>query len=298
MVGLCRCQLRRLVQMACVAIGAGCAPAPQSGQQATGLQHQQIAPFIADQGPLPFDADRVRQYPEDILVLGMVFDVQRFIVPADKVVGVRETIWRYVDELRVDPATTAHLKKNGFRVGVVSSTQIGALRELLDELEARSERTSQTVQRGFPLTLDLGSTGDNRTVYIFRPDGLLEGRTFDNATKFLHIDYNVELVDQRPRTTLGMTPELFQESERRHYQASDGRVLYEKQYEGEIYHELAVKLPTVPGEVLVVGPSDTTNYPFILGSTILGDETGGRRWEIILCVAPHLYRAPGARGLQ
>ena len=287
---------RFVAQVACLALAAGCLQTPQGDESGAGLQHQQLSAEAGDTGPLPFDAGRMWSYPDDVVVVGMIFDVERFLVPADKAAAERERIWKYVDELRIDPATTAYLKKNGFRMGVVNGEDIGVLRDLLAGLEARSERMRQTVRSGYPLTLDLGETGSYRTIFTFGPNGDLEGRTFDTATKYLHINYSVQMIRQRPRVKLGVTPEIFQESERPHYQAGDGHVRYEKRYQGIVYHDLAVELSTAPGEVLVIGPADADGNRFILGRTILSGESAGRRWETILCIAPQLYRTRGPKG--
>lgn len=249
------------------------------------------------QGPMPFDTAGPSPHGDDVLV-EIMFDVERFLVPADKIAAQRDNVWKHVDELRISPAQIAYLAKNGFRMGIADRTQISALRQVLDSLGARSEHVNQTVQNGYPLTLDFGTTGRNRTVFTFRRDGRIVGQTFDTAAQYLHIDYRVDVIDHTPRTTLRITPEMFQESRRPQWQESDGQVRYEKQYQGIVYHELATELPTAPGETLIVGPANAEDYRFILGSTILSNETAGRCWETMLCITPRVYRTQGPKGFE
>ncbi len=238
----------------------------------------------------PLGSRRSATSDPDVIVVGMIFDVQRIAVPADQIAKHRDDLWKYINELRLDPDTAAHLANNGFRMGVTSRSDLTSIRDLLTPLDTRFESVTQTVQSGHPATLDLGLTGPTRTIYAFHADGRLEGKTFNAATKYLHIDYAVDMIDQQPRTTLRVTPEVFQESERQHWHAGDGEIRYEKQYEGTVYHELAADVPMMDGDVLVIGPTDSQADPYLLGNTLLSSESAGRRWETILCITPRVYR--------
>lgn len=239
---------------------------------------------------MPFDADRFEDLGGDAVVqVRLLFEVERFLVPSEAMSGSRQQVWRHVDELRVAPATSAFLASNGFRIGVMPLARYEELRILLDELGARSERASHPVTQGVPLTLDLGALGDRETVFIIKPDGQLVGKTFENATRLLHVDYDV-LPGGEALTALRVTPEIFKESVHPYWRIRDGDVGYHKDYQGMLYRDFAVQIATGRDEVLVIGTREGDHNPLTLGGKMLSETIEGRRWESILCVRPSLYR--------
>ncbi|MCH7705242.1 MAG: hypothetical protein IIB61_09020, partial [Planctomycetes bacterium] len=83
--------------IACCALSAGCAlMATTADSRATNVG---VAPYIEEGARTPFDQD-----PSDdpTVVLQMMFEVERVLIPSDTPADDREILWKYVDELRVD----------------------------------------------------------------------------------------------------------------------------------------------------------------------------------------------------
>ena len=294
MVARVRINRKKVALIACLLVPAACDQPPPAGNPSNETQHQQLAELSQGEGPMPFDPQRGGGSADDVIVVGISFTVERYVVPSDVLAPRRSDIWTLVDELRIEPADVAHLKNNGLRIGVAGRAETDVLRELMAGLDARREVITRNAQSGAPVTLDFGSTGSYRTVYLFHRDGRLEGTTFDDAAKFVHIDYHTELRDDAPRITLALRPELFKESDRPHWRVTDGQFLYEKEYHGAAYRELTVEVPVLDGEMLVVAPSAAAENAYLVGSTILSDVLGGRRWETVVMITPRLYRTTGA----
>lgn len=256
----------------------------------TPAQDKSAAPAAAmsgvDAGDNPF---KTKRRPEDIVVVRLMFDVERFVVPTDSLASQRDQVWKYVDELRLDPASAAHLMRNGFRIGVIAKSAFAGIQTALTDLNARGEHMTQSVQDGAPLTLDLGPVGENQSVFFFRRNGTLDGKTFSGGTRLIHVDYNTVMTDA-PRTALRVTPEVFKESDRPYWQLRDGNVQYRKEYEGTAYRELAVEIEVGPEELLVIGAAEADAARPMLGRMMLSEIVGGRRWETILCIEPRVYR--------
>lgn len=243
-------------------------------------------------GPELFAGDHKPPAADAIVVVHMQFDVLRVSVPADTPSEQWDRIWRYVDELRIDPATTAYLARNGFRVGIGRRSDWQGLRATLEEVGARSERVRRTVRSGFPLTLDLGPIENDQSVFAFQPNGRLAGRTFEGGVRYLHIDYRVDSM-QKTRTALRITPEIFVQSSRRRWQTVDGELRHRRTYEGQVYHDLAVELATGPGEFLVVGPARNDDNRFVLGAVMFREDNAEQAWDTIVLITPQPYRSAG-----
>jgi len=244
-----------------------------------------VAPYMEEGEPTPFE-----QHPIDeaTVVLQMVFEVQRVLLPPSAPAEEREILWRYVDEQRIDPDLSEHLARNGLRVGIANRAGLAALRSLFNRLGAIDERTLQPVRSGYPLTLELGSIEESSPVFTFDREGRLSGRSFRGAVKYLHVDYDCT---QPPQTILRVTPEIFKESEQRDWQAQHGEIEFKKTYEGMVYEDLVVELTHGPDELLVIGPDMSSANRLVAGRALLTREYAGQTWDTVLCIAPLLYRA-------
>ncbi|MCP4589674.1 MAG: hypothetical protein GY842_02925, partial [bacterium] len=155
---------------------------------------------------------------------------------------------------------------------------------------ARSLRARHIVRSGAPLSLRLGELEDGDSVFAYRRDGRLVGRTFDGGTKFLHIDYALD--PTRPeRTMVRVTPELRKYSASRHWQNIDGRLREAPRYEGELYDELGTDARLEPGEFLVIGPSETAELRSVVGSRFLTTPRNNLTYETVICLTPQPVRA-------
>lgn len=276
-----------LLSIATIVVSPGCITATPWG----GVRQQEgdLDSLIQDGKPWVFGGSS-RPTDADLVVVGMIFDVERVSVPAGASSERLEMIWKHVDELRFAPATTTYLLRNGFRMGVIRKNAVQDLRTVFEGLGARQERMTHAVRSGYPLTLDLGPLGPNSSVFTYGRNGRLTGKTFAGGSRRLHVDYAVEVVRDEPRIRLRLTPEIFKETDQPHWQAADGRIEYEKQYQGRFYGELSVELTTGPNEVLVVGPVGPEENRLIIGNVLLSNDSPSGRWTTYLFIESRLHR--------
>ncbi len=243
-------------------------------------------PNPVSEGPPPTINSTTRS---DVVTIGMLFDVERVLIPDHIAAQKREKFRTYMDESRQGLKLAAYLARNGFRIGVTDAAGLEALRDQFDHLNATRERIQHIAQSGLPITLDLGSLPSNKSIFIFAPDGTLEGTSFQNATKHLHIDFDVVCPDNC-HTTLRVTPEIFKQTQQPHWQVRDGTVDYSKLYEGRVFRELATDIELKAGEALIIGPSDPQDAKSALGNVLLTDLSAGRKWETLICIVPQPYK--------
>lgn len=219
----------------------------------------------------------------------MLFDVERVLIPDHVAAQNRNHFWSYIDESRQGLTLAAYLARNGLRMGVTDAVGLESLRDQFDQNNATRERIQHIAQSGLPITLDIGPMPNNKSIFTFAPDGTLEGTSFTDATKHLHVDFNVICPDEC-QTTLRVTPEIFKQTEQPHWQIRDGAVDYAKLYEGRIFRELATDFELKSGEALVIGPADPQNEKSTIGNVLLTDLSAGRQWETLICIVPQPYK--------
>ena len=272
-----------------VSFSAGCALFGSRSTSPTTSGDLQIIEMTDGDGRMPFDIERVARMNDDSLVqVSLLFEVERFLIPSDVLRELRDQVLSYVDELRIAPTTSNLLSKNGFRMGVMQSADLDELRILLKSFGARSEQSKHAVSHGSPLTLELGSLGDRETVFVINADGRLVGKTFENATRLIHVDYDVA-ADGAAVTSLRITPEIFKQGKSPYWRVRDGQIGYQKDYLGVLYRSFAVQIEIGKDEVLVICPGSGANNPLSLGRKMLGEVIAGQQWESILCVRPIIY---------
>ncbi len=274
------------IAAACVSLllVSGCEPGQWTWNWFQPKQEPQPAPV--DDGPPPTINSTSRS---DAVRIRMLFDVERILIPDHVAAANRDQLWSFVDESRHGLTLAAYLARNGIRLGVTDAAGIEAIREECDTKGANRERIQHIAQSGLPITLDLGPMPNNRSIFLFAPDGTLEGKSFENASKHLHVDFNVVCPDEC-QTTLRVTPEVFKQTDQPRWQVRDGTVDYAKLYEGQVFRKLATDMELSSGEVLVIGPADPQNAPSALGNVLLTDSSAGRNWETLICIVPQPFK--------
>jgi len=257
-----------------------------------------MAPFRGEPEPAsPIDREEARAVfassdgaeggPGAIRVY-LQFDVARIELPAGSVRHASK-VWNHVDELQVDPALSALLARNGFRIGVASASSWPALRALFSEEGARVVRVQRVVQSGAPLWLGLERIVQDEPIFFYGSDGRLAGETFENGTKCLRIDYAVENHDQL-RVALTVTPEIQHEETSMRWRPSEQGYYLSVENERRVFNELRSSWQLKPNDFLVIGPSDTTRLDQLLGSRLLTRQTSADRFDMILCITPKPFR--------
>jgi len=204
-------------------------------------------------------------------------------------------VWNHVDEQRVSVETTAQLARNGLRIGAGAGGSWPAIAAILEASEARTSRDQLLAQGGAPLLIELGAIHDSESFFAYGSDQRLEGKTFDEGSKVLRLDYALH-------PHLSGATELVAHFEIRH---DRGELKWERQPDGSIRQapaidqhvfdglEAAVTLDV--GEFLVVGPSQQAENEYLVGSRFLTQRDAGKRYETLLFITPQPFQSASVR---
>ncbi len=251
---------------------------------------EQTRSVLVDGRPMVTESDRSSEFGggEDAVRLQMTFDVLRVDLP---VRGIRHSlkVWNHVDETQADPRLTASLARNGLRMGTATADAWPALCVLFEANGAKSLHARHVVQSGAPLSVRLGEVESGETIFGFERDGRLWGRTFQRGTKFLHVDYALDLAAPT-RTILKVTPEVRSFSAGKHWQNIDGRIREVPHYEGRIFSELSAEFSVGPDEFLVIGQSETARLASLVGSRFLTSKHNNVTYETVIRLTPRPLR--------
>jgi hypothetical protein len=235
-------------------------------------------------------SERPNQLPAepDPIRLDMTFEVVRADLPVVELRHSRK-IWNHVDESQSDPRQIAFLARNGLRLGKATVDAWPAIRAILEAHHAKSLTARHTAQSSAPLSLRLGDLAAPHPVFLLERDGSLVGKTYQGGVKFLHLDYALDPADPQ-RTAVRVTPEIRKFSADKHWQDVDGRLVEATRYEGRFFSELAADVAIGPGEFLVIGPSEISDLPYLVGSAFLTTEQNNVTYETVICVTPQPVR--------
>ena len=253
-------------------------------------QPEPFRPALAGGRPMITESDRPSELGrrEEAVTLHITFDVLRVDLP---IRGMRHSlkIWNHVDETRSDLRLPALLARNGLRLGTAPAEAWPALRALFEGNDARSVRARHAVQSGAPVSMRLGEVEEGESIFEYRRDGHLVGRTFDRGTKFLHIDYALDPADPA-RTLIKVTPEVRKFGIGKHWENIDGHLREVPRYEGRIFSDLSTDLSVGPGEFLVIGPSEAAYLGSLVGSRFLTSKQNNVTYETVICLTPQPVR--------
>ncbi len=177
-----------------------------------------------------------------------------------------ESLWRYVQEDRLDAELRGHLIQNGFRAGIVGGVPPEQIVELLNPIGQSTEND----ENALAMTLD-SPTGVSRSTKQLRPGksatikaaeiiarapllladgGPIRGKTYKNVQPIY--DIQVEQ-DQQGGYSVVMTPELhFGDTKMRWNSDEQGMIARGiAQREREIFSNLRIEAPLVVGEMLI-----------------------------------------------
>ncbi len=222
-------------------------------------------------------------------VVELHFDVMRVDLPCDSVRHSAK-LWNHVDELRVEPAQSVLLGRNGIRMGVAPADAWPAMQAVLEAHGARASRRQHAVQAGYPLTLEIGDVQEGETIFSYDGQGGLKGRTFGAGHKYIHLDYVVE-ADDPPRVLLRATPEVHVRSADRRWQDEDGEYVEKPVYEGYSYTMLSAAVSMTPGQILVLGPGPQAAMAHLLGNRFFERIEAGVKCERLYFATPQLFRS-------
>jgi hypothetical protein len=226
-------------------------------------------------------------HPDNVKFVQLVFDVVRVDLPVESVRHSRK-IWNHVDEMRVGPEVAARLARNGIRCGVAGTAALPAITTILEAARAKSYPSRVAAQSGVPVTLLVGELREPESIFTFNRLNGLVGKTIPAGHKVIVLDY-------APRPEFGGFTDLVLAFQVRH----DRGTMTLQREEDVLYHvpavdrhafpDLDVQVSVRPSEMLVIGPSEKAEMPYLIGSRFFArEDPGGILNETILFITPRI----------
>jgi hypothetical protein len=223
-----------------------------------------------------------------VQVVQLAFDVLRVELPIDGVRNSRK-VWNHVDELRLEADLVARLGRNGLRVGAASSGSWSAIRAILEAGGARTQKDQMLPQPGTPLILELATIQESESIFSYGRDNRLVGKTFPSGQKIIQLDY-VYHSQLGGCTDVQLGFEVRNDHDEMTWERRDGVIRQAPAYDRHVFDELAAVLTLIPGEFLVVGPSDQADNEYLIGSRYLIHTASGKKTETLLFVTPQPFQ--------
>jgi hypothetical protein len=221
----------------------------------------------------------------------VAFDVLRVDLPLEEVRHSRK-VWNHVEELRVEPALSVRLVRNGIRIGTTSAASWPAIAAILDAGQGKSRRDRIICEPGAPLTIALGVIQEDQPIFRFDLSNRLTGKTYSAGEKLLVIEYAL-------RPEWGRSIDLRVSLEIRH---DPGTLTWERRgeilvqvpaLERHVFSDLTAVVTLQPAEILVLGPSEKADQTHLPGGAFFGGEASGNaRFETLFFITPEPYAMP------
>jgi len=205
-------------------------------------------------------------------IVDIAFTVMNADFSGDRAGDARK-IWNHVDELRLKPDQAQLLARNGVRLGTASPASWPAIQTILDAGEARISSEQLFPQRGSPLPVKAGSVEEGSSIFCYRADGRLVGKSFLGGEKVILIDYALH-PELDGCTDLGISFEINRESGEMVWEHRDGQVRQVPEQERHRFEDLTSILTMHPGEFLVLGPRDEVKNEYLVGTQFLASRKG------------------------
>lgn len=197
-------------------------------------------------------------------------------------------IWNALDEEAFAATTRALLRKNGLRLGVGKLASWPQIKAILDAEEVEISTNQQIVRNGLPLTVEIDPQMRDQTLFLFREDGTMAGRTYASSRMVLRIEYFIPLTDA-DAVVIDVMPEIVLPFSRpRPTLGPGGWVQEEIQQTTRPLRELASRAQMAPETFLAIGPSGTSHQGHLAGSLLLCEEIDGQVFESMYFITPRV----------
>jgi len=229
-----------------------------------------------------------------VRVVDLAFDVTQIDLPLGDLQDSRK-IWNHVDESRLDAALTAHLARNGLRVGAAGASAWGPIRAILDAVGAEARRDELVPPRGQPLAIHLGSLEEGESIFAYAREGRLVGKTFPGGDQILDLEY-VYHPEFGGTVDVGVSWEIRRDKGELTWETRNGVVQQGTAYDRHGFGDLNVLLTLHADEFLVIGLSADATNKYLIGRRFLSTERAGKHYETMLMITPKAVEAAGTRG--
>ncbi len=263
----------------------GCRSGPSSDlpDESFNIHHFTLAPITSDPATRPTDS---RSHRRDLLYVYL--DLYRLRVPFGAI-SADPTFWKKVDEDSLNPSQRQVLFRNGIRMGIASVDQWDYFKGLIDLYPSRTQKSTLTGGDGQGIEIPFKNGVAGQTIFYFDRDGRLHGRSYDSVDDLLAVHFQPS-VRAWANVRISLCPILRATRRRLEYTAMNNA--QEVQYTTpETLYDLGLVADLAPGEFLILAPSPQAIYPTRLGHLFLVEEEPSERYEQLLLIVPHVYRA-------
>lgn len=219
----------------------------------------------------------------------LVLEVKRAEFPIADSRNARK-VWNHANRLRINPALSGLLVRNGISVGIASASAWPAIQAIFESAETVVHSDEFAAQPGQPMVVPMGMIEKGESLFLHGREGQLSGRTFGGGEKVIALDYAV-------RPELGGATDLVARFEIRH---DLGVMTWERQVDGatrqvpavdrHVFEELATSITVKPDEILIVGLSDMASPEHLLGGQFFERQNVVPKREVMLFITPKYIR--------
>lgn len=205
-----------------------------------------------------------------------------------------EQLWSYLDEIIVANPNWASARRNGFRVGIGQQSNWEAIKEIFDRNEAAVKGVLRVKLGGIrPLDILKSAPKETFTVFYYDSEGSLRGMDLKNAGLCLVMNSVGLVSENKVRVLFGAAIEFARSgtvktlSTKRIGAAAHGiGALEGGSHIRKELENLSITLDLGLGEFAIIGPAETEQPKYLIGSELFVRwEQGRKRWYFLV-VAP------------
>ncbi len=203
-----------------------------------------------------------------------------------------EEFWKRIDETTMGPARYDLLRRNGMRLGVAPVAEFENIRSMLEDTPTHAKSMGTIGAEASNMELPMRSDIPCETICYYGQGNELVGRTYDASENIFNISYRRtprKLGDMR----LTIAPMVRSLKKQLEYTAKNDAV--EIQYIAPVKFYLNIEADLPMDQFLVLGPSDTSELPTIIGHQFFVKDDPAQQMEQVLIFVAQPFRTDEQR---
>jgi hypothetical protein len=247
------------------------------------IQHFTLIPITADPATQPVNEDNRHDEP-----IYIYLEMYRLRLPFGAISG-NDAFWKDVNEQALGATQSRLLFRNGIRTGTASIDNWDYFKKLIDQYPTRSQKSTITGNDGQAVELEIRNGVTGQTIFYYDRDGHLHGRTYDTCDDLLAIHFQPS-IRAWANARISLSPIIRATRKRVEYTPLNNPAQVEYVAPEKLY-DLGLSADIPPGQFLIIAPSSEAKYPTRIGHVFLVEDAPAGRYELVLVIVPHIYRA-------
>ena len=198
-----------------------------------------------------------------------------------------EAFWKRIDENAMDPAHHDLLLRNGMRLGVAPLGEFENIRTFLEDTPSKSRVMGTIGAEAHNMELPMRTDIPFETINYYGQGNELAGHTFDASENIFNISYR-----RTPRklgdVRLTIAPMVRSIKKHLEYTAKNDEVEIKYVAPQKFYLDIEADVPM--DKFLVLGPSDTSELPTIIGHQFFVKDDPAQQMEQVLIFVAQPFR--------